>query len=53
MIGETTVRVTLLKPIPVLIVYGTAVVMEDGEVRFFEDIYKYDADLAGALTRDD
>ena len=32
--GERTVRVALLKPIPVLIVDGTAVVMEDGEVRF-------------------
>ena len=53
MAGETTIRVDLLKPIPVLIVYGTAVAMEDGELHFFEDIYKYDADLERALTRDD
>jgi murein L,D-transpeptidase YcbB/YkuD len=53
MYGETTVRVALLKPIPVLIVYGTAVVMEDGEVRFFDDIYGHDAALERALTLDD
>jgi murein L,D-transpeptidase YcbB/YkuD len=53
MYGETTVRVALLKPIPVLIVYGTAVVMEDGEVRFFDDIYGLDAALERALTLDD
>lgn len=48
--GETTIRVTLLKPIPVLIVYGTAVVMENGQVRFFKDIYGHDAALERALT---
>jgi murein L,D-transpeptidase YcbB/YkuD len=53
MYGETTVRVALLKPISVLIVYGTAVVMEDGEVRFFNDIYGHDAALERALTLDD
>ncbi len=53
MYGETTVRVALLKPIPVLIVYGTAVVMEDGEVRFFDDIYGHDTALERALTLDD
>jgi murein L,D-transpeptidase YcbB/YkuD len=53
MYGEKTVRVALSKPIPVLIVYGTAVVMEDGEVRFFEDIYGHDAALERALTMRD
>lgn len=53
MYGETTVRVALLKPIPVLIAYGTAVVMEDGEVRFFDDIYGHDAALERALTPGD
>jgi L,D-transpeptidase YcbB len=52
MYGETTVRVELLKPIPVLIVYGTAVVMEDGQVHFFEDIYGQDAALERALALD-
>lgn len=50
MYGEATIRVAILKPIPVLIVYGTAVVMEDGEVRFFDDIYRHDAALERALT---
>lgn len=53
MYGEKTIRVALSKPIPVLIVYGTAVVMEDGDVRFFEDIYGHDAALELALTAGD
>jgi murein L,D-transpeptidase YcbB/YkuD len=50
MYGDRTVQVNLDKPIPVLIVYGTAVVMEDGEVRFFEDIYRQDRSLERALA---
>jgi murein L,D-transpeptidase YcbB/YkuD len=53
MYGESTIRVALLKPIPVLIVYGTAVVMEDGQVRFFEDIYGEDDSLERTLTTGD
>ncbi len=41
--GDETIRVDLRDPIPVLILYGTAVVQEDGEVQFFDDIYGYDA----------
>ena len=47
--GDETLRVTLDTPIPVLIVYATAVVPEDGEVRFFADIYKQDFELARQL----
>jgi murein L,D-transpeptidase YcbB/YkuD len=43
-------RVNLDAPIPVLIVYGTAVVEQDGNIRFFEDIYGSDASLAQALA---
>ena len=50
MYGNETIRVNLDKPIPVLIVYGTAVVMEDGEVRFFDDIYGHDAALERVLA---
>jgi murein L,D-transpeptidase YcbB/YkuD len=50
--GEETVRIDLKTPIPVLIVYGTAVVQENGEVQFFDDIYGYDADLERALMMD-
>jgi murein L,D-transpeptidase YcbB/YkuD len=52
MSGNETIRVNLKNPIPVLILYGTAVVKEDGEVQFFDDIYGYDADLERALNRD-
>lgn len=49
--GERTAGVNLESPIPVLVFYGTAVVLEDGEVRFFEDIYKHDAELKEALAK--
>ncbi len=49
--GETTLRVNLDQPIPVLIVYGTAVVPAEGEVHFFDDIYGYDADLQRAIAK--
>ena len=48
--GNQTVQVTLDKPIPVLILYSTAVVDPGGEVLFFDDIYGYDAKLAKALA---
>lgn len=47
--GENSLRVNLATPIPVLIVYGTAVVRESGEVCFFEDLYKHDAALEEVL----
>jgi L,D-transpeptidase YcbB len=53
MYGESTIRVALLKALPVLIVYGTAVVMEDGQVHFFEDIYGHDETLERTLTADE
>ena len=49
--GEDNVQVNLSKPIPVLILYGTVIVDEDGSVHFFDDLYGYDADLKGALAR--
>jgi murein L,D-transpeptidase YcbB/YkuD len=47
--GTASQRVNLDKPIPVLIVYGTAVVREGGEVFFFDDIYGHDAALEQTL----
>jgi murein L,D-transpeptidase YcbB/YkuD len=38
-------QVNLTKPIPVLIVYGTAVVPENGTAEFFPDIYGFDKKL--------
>ena len=49
--GNQTFRVNLENPIPTWILYGTAVVRKDGEVRFFEDIYGHDAALEQALAR--
>jgi len=43
-------KVNLPKPIPVLILYSTAEVEPDGEVRFFNDIYGYDTELERALA---
>ncbi len=48
--GERTIRVNLPKRIPVLIIYQTAMAGENGEVRFFPDIYKLDAELERALA---
>jgi murein L,D-transpeptidase YcbB/YkuD len=48
-LADKTVRVDLERPVPVLILYGTAVVMEDGQVDFFRDIYGQDAELEQAL----
>ena len=47
--GDTTVQVNLAKPIPVLILYSTAVVEPDGEVHFFDDIYGHDRSLSSVL----
>jgi len=48
--GDQTIQVNLDQPIPVLILYTTAVVEPDGEVRFFRDIYKYDSTMEQALA---
>ena len=49
--GPDNARVNLTKPIPVLILYGTAVVEDDGEVFFYHDIYGHDATLEKALAK--
>jgi L,D-transpeptidase YcbB len=51
MTGEQeNLQVNLATRIPVLIVYGTAAVNEENQIRFFDDIYGYDADLKKALA---
>ena len=50
--GKDNVTVSLVKPVPVFIVYGTALAYENGEVHFSDDIYGHDAKLAAALQRD-
>ena len=46
---KNNVQVNLTQRIPVLIVYGTVVVNEENQIRFFDDIYGYDAELEKAL----
>jgi len=48
---EDNVQVNLARSIPVLILYATAVIDEDGTTHFFDDIYGLDADLAKALAK--
>jgi len=48
--GSKTIEVELAHPIPVLIVYATAVVLENGEAHFFNDIYGLDASLEALLA---
>jgi murein L,D-transpeptidase YcbB/YkuD len=43
--GEATQRIALARPIPVLVLYGTALAKEDGQIMFFEDIYGHDRRL--------
>ncbi len=43
MLGTESVSVKLKHPIPVMTIYVTAVVAENGEVHFFDDIYGEDA----------
>jgi murein L,D-transpeptidase YcbB/YkuD len=49
--GSTTQQVNLVHPIPVFILYGTAVVTEDGLVHFCDDIYGHDAALEKLLGK--
>jgi murein L,D-transpeptidase YcbB/YkuD len=46
--GTESISVKLTSPIPVMAIYVTAVVAENGEVHFFDDLYGKDA----ALERD-
>ena len=48
--GKEPTVVTLPNPIPVLLIYTTAVVTEDGLVHFYDDIYGHDATLENALA---
>lgn len=49
--GADSTQVNLDKPIPVLILYSTAVVQANGEVDFFDDIYGHDSELEKVLAR--
>ena len=47
---KDNLQVNLVTRIPVLIVYGTAAVNEENQIRFFDDVYGYDAELENALA---
>jgi len=49
--GTRTFQVNLKKPVPVMLVYATAVVMRNGEVHFASDIYRQDAVLENRLAQ--
>jgi murein L,D-transpeptidase YcbB/YkuD len=49
--GKDNLQVNLTKPMPVLILYGTAIVDPDGQVHFYEDIYGYDDELKQVLAK--
>ncbi|PYX41034.1 MAG: murein L,D-transpeptidase, partial [Acidobacteria bacterium] len=48
--GKDNVQINLSRPVPVLILYGTAVVDEENQVHFFDDIYGHDSALEKALA---
>jgi len=48
--GPERNRVDLAAPVPVYLLYTTAVVDPDGRIYFYEDIYNYDARLARGLV---
>jgi murein L,D-transpeptidase YcbB/YkuD len=48
--GPDDVTVRLATPVPVFIVYATALAYQNGEVHFYDDIYGHDAELAQALA---
>jgi len=48
--SNESLRVNLPTPIAVLVLYGTAIVEENGDVHFLQDIYGQDAKLARALA---
>jgi murein L,D-transpeptidase YcbB/YkuD len=49
--GSAPLQVNLTNPTPVLIFYVTVVVLEDGLVHFYDDIYHHDEELQEALAK--
>jgi murein L,D-transpeptidase YcbB/YkuD len=49
--GPDNHTVSLKTPLPIVIFYLTAVVAEDGQVHFFDDIYGYDADMQKVFAK--
>ena len=49
--GKDDTRVNLTRPVPVCIVYTTAISRPNGEVQFYPDIYRLDEELNRLLSR--
>jgi murein L,D-transpeptidase YcbB/YkuD len=49
--GKDNQQVNLKTPVPVLLLYVTAVAEEDGSVHFFDDIYGHDRKLNAVLAK--
>jgi murein L,D-transpeptidase YcbB/YkuD len=49
--GSETIQVNLDHPIPVLVIYTTAIVAGDGTVKFLQDIYGHDAAMEQVLAK--
>ncbi len=49
--GKDNWQVNLATPVPVLLLYVTAVAEEDGTVHFFDDIYGHDRKLEAVLAK--
>jgi murein L,D-transpeptidase YcbB/YkuD len=49
--GKDNDQINLTNPVPVLILYGTAIVDTSGKVQFFDDIYGYDDELKQVLAK--
>jgi murein L,D-transpeptidase YcbB/YkuD len=49
--GKDNQQVNLKTPVPVLLLYETAVAEEDGTVHFFDDIYGHDRKLNAVLAK--
>jgi murein L,D-transpeptidase YcbB/YkuD len=50
--GRDNSQVNLTKPIPVLILYGTAVAEEHGSIHFFDDLYGHEANFEKVLAKE-
>jgi murein L,D-transpeptidase YcbB/YkuD len=49
--GPDNHQVNLKTPLPIVIFYATAIVTEDGQTHFFDDIYGYDQKLQEVLAK--
>jgi murein L,D-transpeptidase YcbB/YkuD len=49
--GPDSYTVSLKTPLPIVIFYATAIVAEDGQTHFFDDLYGYDQKLNEVLSK--